>query len=151
MVHHLSKGLSPVEMQNCGLVHALRELARSTENMFSISCTIFSDSTLHMSNEVATTHLYRIAREAITNAVKHGGADTIDILLARENKKIILSITDNGSGIPDKSERKGGMGLRIMNYRARIIGAIIDIFRRDEAGTVVSCIIPQEEIVGSEP
>jgi signal transduction histidine kinase len=132
------------------LVLALRELAKTTENMFSLSCDITADESIPMSNEVAATHLYRIAQEAITNAVKHGSADKIDIFLASENKKIILSIIDNGSGIPDKSERKQGMGLRIMNYRACIIGATIDIFRRDEGGTVVSCIIPQEEVSESE-
>lgn len=149
-VHHLSKGLSPVEMQNGGLVLALRELAKTTESMFSISCGISTDESINISNEVVATHLYRIAQEAITNAVKHGSADKIDILLALENEKIILSIIDNGSGIPDKSEQKPGMGLRIMNYRARIIGATMDIYRSDEGGSVVACIIPQKEVMGSE-
>lgn len=149
-VRHLSRGLSPVEMQNGGLVLALQELAKRTESMFSISCIISADESIHWNNEVVATHLYRIAQEAITNAVKHGNADKIDIFFTLENEKIILKIMDNGSGIPDTSERKKGMGLRIMNYRARIIGAAIDVFRRDEGGTVVSCTIPREEAVGSE-
>lgn len=146
-VHKLSKGLSPVEMQSGGLILALKELAKATESMFSISCSFSIDESLCLDNEVVATHMYRIAQEAITNAVKHGNADKITISLTQKGDKIVLSVTDNGCGIPDNLMQKQGMGLRIMNYRARITGAALDIHCRDRGGTIVTCTIPHEEVM----
>ncbi len=146
MVCRLSKGLSPIEMQHSGLYQGLHELAEATKEIFSVTCRIDGDAPVEYTNEVFIMHIYRIAQEAITNAVKHGKATDIQLKLYQHNGKICLQIIDNGTGIPEAAVRSQGMGLRIMRYRARIIGASLDISRGRQAGTIITCTIPHYEL-----
>jgi two-component system CheB/CheR fusion protein len=93
-------------------------------------------------NTVAT-HLYRIAQEAVNNAIKHSRAGSILIELKTENNRIELKISDDGIGIPISRSPSGGMGLHIMNYRAQAIGGTLTIERAPGHGTIVSCSAPQ--------
>ena len=94
-------------------------------------------------------NLYRIAQEAVNNAVKYSRATRIAISLDRHGPDLRLSVGDNGRGIPARSaspQRKqpGGMGLHIMRYRARTMGATLHIRNRRPHGTEVVCLIPRQ-------
>jgi signal transduction histidine kinase len=95
-----------------------------------------------MSDSEGATHLYRIAQEAVTNAVRHGRARRISIGLSQWRGKVILSITDNGKGIGTLSPRRRGLGLRVMQYRASLLQGSITVQRRPAGGTKVRCVAP---------
>jgi PAS domain S-box-containing protein len=135
----LAKGLLPVQAEANGLVSALQHLAVDVEELFNVSCVFKGGDAVLIRDVDLATHLYRIAQEAVTNAIKHGHAGEIVIDLEQREHKIILSIRDNGSGFPEMIERKDGMGLRIMNYRANMIGAALEINKNLMGGTVVVC------------
>jgi signal transduction histidine kinase len=98
------------------------------------------DSNLVVSNPSASTHLFRLAQEAINNAVKHGKAHRVSILLGTTSgDKAILRIIDDGVGFPPEGARRNGLGLRIMTYRAQKVGGVLEIQPGQHGGTVVSC------------
>jgi len=136
----LARGLSPVAIESVDLPAALTELASNTEQMFRIRCRFKRAKPLPATGDAAvSTHLYRIAQEAISNAIRHGGATDVTIRLKAEGAEAVLSVTDNGAGfIPPKDDYRG-MGLRIMKYRAGIIGGALDIAPANGSGAVVSC------------
>ena len=90
-------------------------------------------------DETLATHLYHIAQEAVTNAVRHGSPRHIFLVLKSEKGRLLLSVSDDGLGISGKKPKKGAMGLRIMQYRARAIGATLEIGPGKKRGTVVTC------------
>jgi len=106
--------------------------------MFGVACE-FHTAGKHALSEAAANHLYRIAQEAVTNAVKHGKAKRIDIRLENSKGKLLLTIRDNGTGLPAVLPEKRGMGLRIMEYRAGMIDAILTAERDPAGGTIVKC------------
>lgn len=138
---NLARGLFPVEIECTELVHALKELAVTTEQLFNISCSVDCDDSLIIHGQAACTHLFRLAQEAINNAVKHGQSHRVAISLQREadGDRATLSITDDGVGISPAGARKTGLGLRIMNYRAQKVGGTLNIQPGASCGTVVTC------------
>lgn len=146
LTRSLARGLHPVAVQAGGLVAALDELASRTSSMFRIQCRCKCPPAIDMDNTIAT-HLYRIAQEAVTNAVKHGLAKEIDIELSTNPHRTVLSVKDQGKSHGrrsfDQDPDHRGMGMRIMRYRAEIIGGNLDIRRSQSgAGTAVVCAIP---------
>ncbi len=135
----LARGLSPVELETNGLMAALQELAASTEKLFNVTCEFHCSPPVLMADNVRATHLYRIAQEAIHNAIKHGHASHIVLRLAANGEDMALSITDNGSGFPANPEPSKGMGLRSMRYRAGGIGGMLEIQPVEPQGTRVIC------------
>lgn len=150
-VKSLSKGLSPVEMDNEGLMTALEDLASYTQDTFGIPCEFRCSSPVSLQNKTAVTQMYRIAQEALTNAVTHGAPDRIEIALSAQDNKITMTIKDNGIGIPGDLSHSHGMGLKIMRYRASIINASLDIRPGSERGTVVICTFSDSDRSHSEP
>ncbi len=140
-VSRISKGLYPVDMDKEGLMSALEELALSTKKMFGIPCVFICDDPVFIRNKTAVIQLYRIAQEAVTNSVKHGKPQKIEIYLSGSYNKITMIIKDDGIGITDSYERKNtGLGLKIMGYRANLINASLDISRHINGGTLITCI-----------
>jgi signal transduction histidine kinase len=90
-------------------------------------------------DHLVATHLYRIAQEAINNAIRHGQAKKIRVSLEANQEHLTLTVRDNGRGLPVKPRKKAGMGLPLMNYRARTIGAAMNFRSVRSGGTVVSC------------
>jgi PAS domain S-box-containing protein len=135
----LARGLCPVELENNGLHAALQDLSCTTEKLFNVSCTVECDSDVRIVDNNAALHLYRIAQEAINNAVKHGKAQRIVIALTRLGSTTSLAIRDNGIGFPKTDHKGNGIGLRVMNYRAGMIGAALTVEGQQGGGTVVSC------------
>ena len=132
-------GLNPVKLVARGLMSALEELAAGVESAFHLRCVCHFPKPVPVRDHIMANHLYRIAQEAIQNAVKHSEARTIRIELKELGKCITLRVEDDGVGFSRKVNRKAGMGLQNMQARAGIIGALLDIRPRKEGGTVVSC------------
>jgi PAS domain S-box-containing protein len=138
----LARGLYPVKLEADGLASALQELAEYVSERFGIACVLEkTEAALLVDNPVAT-HLYRITQEAVINAVKHAKGDKILIRLTSQEGNVCVTIQDDGIGIPDTITN--GMGLHIMQYRARMIGGILKIERQITGGTVVVCSVRQE-------
>lgn len=136
---YLSRGLSPIEMDEEGLMNALKALSLNSTKIFNTPCTFTCEEPVTIHNETALTQLYRIAQEAVTNAVKYAESSHIEIILEKDHDRIIMTIKDNGIGIQEHAARKGGMGLKIMNYRAGLINASLDIRRYTAGGTIITC------------
>ena len=148
----LSRGLFPIRMEAEGLVPALEELAKSTQERFQTSCRFESAGPAPVLTQVAATHLYRIAKEAVTNAVKHSQAHAISIGLEVRDAQLELRIEDDGSGIQGSAPAKlAGMGLHIMEYRARSLGGTFRLGRGARQGTAVSCRVPLGHLAAVTP
>jgi PAS domain S-box-containing protein len=136
----MSHGLNPVDVERGGLVRALQELADSTTVYARLTCRFSVADNLPELEKEISNQLYRIAQEAVSNAVRHAGATTIDIHLAPIAGDVVLTITDDGAGLPDGQEdATTGMGLRIMNQRALMIHGELKYHNRSSGGTTVSC------------
>ncbi len=138
-VSDLSRGLSPLVIDQEGLTITLNALCYYTKKTFGIPCYFMCKEPVMVNNETAVTQLYRIAQEAVTNAAKHATPDRIDISLRKDHDKIIITVKDDGTGIPENLDNSGGMGLKIMKYRADLINASLDIRRDIGGGTIVTC------------
>ncbi len=145
-VRQLAKGLYPVDVDAEGLLAALEELAVSTTQRSQIRCEFKGDREIQIHDNEVTTHLFRIAQEAVHNAVKHGHPKRISISLAKPRGRVTLAIRDDGAGIPAAaSERPAGLGMRIMQYRANAIGAQLSVSTTGTGGTLISCALKREE------
>ena len=138
----LARGLSPVTLESEGLMSALQELALNTEKIFRVACRFDCDPPVLVPDYPAATHLFRLAQEAVSNAIKHGRAKRILIRLKEERGRMILSIIDNGTGFPAQIPKSKGMGLRIMQSRAGMIGGTLAIERNAGGGTSVTVTAP---------
>lgn len=142
VAHALSHGLNPVELVDDELARALDEMAQRIENVHGIDCRFEQQGDVGVADAVATYHLYRIAQEATNNAVKHAAAPRIEMALTRDEGQLVLRIRDEGQGMTADAIPARGMGLQTMRYRASLIGASLRIHSVQDAGTVVTCILP---------
>jgi signal transduction histidine kinase len=136
----LARGLHPFELEGEGFTDALRELASTITEGFKTPCTFECDRPVEIRERGVATHLYRIAQEAISNALKHSNARNIVLRLEAGTEGLTLTISDDGVGLPPKIP--GGMGLRTMAYRASVIGASFRVERQLSRGTRVTCKLP---------
>lgn len=141
----ISSGLWTTRLESYDAEGALRELADDTETLFGITCRLNSRTREPVINSSVVINLYFICRESINNAIKHGGADHIDITLADDSENLYLEIRDNGAGAPDTFVKSGGIGLRIMRYRAGIIGGTC-VFENTPEGFLVRVSVRKEFI-----
>lgn len=142
----MARGLGPVGPKADGLPGALEALALNVEHQFRVSCILECDrSDVRLGREVKA-HLFRIAQEAINNAVTHGQASRIEIGLSRTDGKGVLSIRDNGVGIPEGARNVEGIGLHTMASRAHLIGGSLTVRQRTPQGTAVICAFPLPDL-----
>jgi signal transduction histidine kinase len=138
----LARGLSPVNLERGGLQDALDGLAMHAAELYGVKvvCTHGVRPSSPLSAETAN-HLYRIAQEAVTNAVRHGQAQIIRLNLTSMRGQVRLVISDDGSGIPESAIDAPGMGLKIMRYRARMVGGEVRFEAGKPRGTrvVIEC------------
>ena len=139
----LARGLSPVTLESEGLMSALTELALNTEKMFHVRCNFDCPVVVKFNDHAAATHLFRIAQEAVSNAIKHGRAKIISIELRENPSHLHLQINDNGTGFPKKFSHSSGMGLGIMQSRINMVGGTVSIERRPDGGTRVVIMAPK--------
>ncbi len=137
----LAQGLMPVKLQDGGLEGALQDLVEQTEHIHKILCLFHCDSDITFQDATININLYRIAQEALNNAVKHSMAKHIWLRLETENGHFLLTVKDDGIGLPDDRNRHDGMGLRIMRYRAGMISAELETQSDQDGGTIVQCKI----------
>jgi len=138
---NLARGLYPVRLEEEGLEIALRELASTVARRFGMVCNVSCDTSLPVFKASVGIHLYRIAQEAITNSAKHSGAKNISIVLSTGKKHMKMMIIDNGGGIGQISHQSVGMGLSIMEYRARLIDATFEVISQPDNGTKIVCVV----------
>ena len=125
------------------MITALDKLAALTEHTCGITCRFHSEEEILDLDRGMAIHLYRIAQEAVTNAVKHGCCKLIEIEMSVKQGQAHLSVRDDGMGFTPGEEQKGeGMGIRIMQYRAGMIDAFLDVNSEPGNGTVVGCSLP---------
>jgi signal transduction histidine kinase len=136
------RGLYPVRLSTQGLQSALEEMAVAASERYGVHCACERGLDTPICDVATATHLYRIAQESVNNALKHSGARNIMIRLRRNQADTILEVQDDGKGLGNRQSRSGGMGLHIMEYRARLIGGSLR-FDTDSRGTRVSCRMPQ--------
>src|SRR5262249_3659721 len=144
----LAGGLAPVTLETYGLVFALQELAASVEALFHCACKVSSHHAIHITDHAVAMHLYRIVQEAVNNAIQHGKAQKITIMLSVQREGgMTLMVQDNGVGFPPNVAERHGMGLRIMHHRARMIVAVLEVQRRKHGGTCVICTLDNPALV----
>ena len=137
----LARGLVPVELDGHGLPAALMRLASNASTLFGINCSFHKAGPTDYIEPSSGMHLYRIAQEALSNAARHGNATHVRIELSQNAERIRLRVEDNGTGFSTDWESKGGSGVRIMKYRANIVGGSLDITESLSGGTAVGCTI----------
>jgi signal transduction histidine kinase len=137
----IARGLFSSELEGEGLITALGGLADTTSREHQIGCTFRYDGEVTPPADTAT-HLYWIAREAVTNALRHADADHIEIRLRRAVTGIELSVEDDGVGINGSSGEQGGVGLHVMRHRAQLAGGSLETVDRIAHGTIIRCAIP---------
>ena len=142
----MARGLSPVDLEAEGLMGALSQLASHTTKVFGRDCVFCCESPVLVLDQAVASHLYRIAQEAVGNAVKHSKCSRIEVALKADGRAILLSITDDGVGLRRQPSRHSGMGMRIMRYRASVIGGSLAVSRNAEGGTTVRCSVPNRLI-----
>jgi PAS domain S-box-containing protein len=138
----IATGLHPVKKEPNATMVALQELAANIESMFRVHCTFTCDPPILIEDNNVATHVYRIAQEAVNNALRHGKARNIWITLAGKNHRITLTVKDDGKGIPQPLPAGRGIGIDIMTHRARVIGGTFHIGRTPEGGTILTCSFP---------
>ena len=139
-----ARGLSPVDRDEGGLESALEELAASTSRLAGISCFFICPTPVQTLDNRSAVHLFRIAQEALSNALKHGRAKNVVIVLEIGDGLCSLRISDDGIGFKTDIIERKGMGLNIMRYRARTLGGKLEIQPNYPSGTVVSCALAEE-------
>ncbi len=137
----LVKGLSPVDIDANGLVFALADLSQNVEKVYGINCIFNHNSSITIKDNIVAVHLFLIAQEAVNNSIKHSRTKKINIDLNESGNIIILSVRDDGIGIEKLLDKRKGMGINIMKYRARIINSSLNIGQNDTGGTSVTCTL----------
>lgn len=138
-----ARGLDPVAMDAEGLMAALEEMAATTSQLFRVPCTFECESPVLIHDSAVAEHLFRVAQEAVRNAVAHSGAHRIAISLENTDKGLELRVEDDGIGLSSAASSSVGMGLRIMPQRARLIGASFAAEARPGGGTIIHCLLSQ--------
>jgi PAS domain S-box-containing protein len=138
----IARGLQPLSVERSGVVAALSELTAHVEDLYKLQCHFDCPQPVSVRDTIAAIHLYRIAQEALNNAVKHGRANRITLSLRNDGSTVQLSVRDDGAGFSPPTEASGS-GLHIMRYRAAMIGGVLSIDSHNGTGTVVSCVVPE--------
>jgi signal transduction histidine kinase len=148
-VRGLAWGLVPPELTMDGLMSALADLAIRTSDTFETTCTIEGPSRIDVDDAGVACHLYRIAQEAVNNAVRHGGHTPVRITVRDEAGATVLQVDDSGPGFPSDLDLMKGTGLRSMQHRARMIGATFRTSPSPTGGARVECRLPRRVVLNT--
>lgn len=147
-IRQISRGLMPADIVHRGLFDSLRELGRVTTECCGLVCDVQIDESVVFGDGAVETHLFRIAQEAVNNAVRHANADHIDIVLSQHNGQPQLLVRDNGSW-RNIMENSGGIGMKTMQYRASAINGHLNIEMSKSGGTQVMCRLEIDELLAT--
>jgi PAS domain S-box-containing protein len=139
---NLSRALHRVDIDSAGFLTALQDLV--DREIWKTPCRLEIKPPFHIDDDAVASHLYRIAREAVINANKHARAREIVVALARSRKETVLTVTDNGVGVPNTQNSARGLGFHIMKYRAHAIGGRLEIESPKKGGTRIACYLPEK-------
>jgi len=139
LTRRLARGLNPTEIEEGGLERGLRDLALVSSRLSATACRFRAEGAIEPQDREVSTHLYRIAQEAISNALKHARAHEIEVALEGDADRVLLAVRDDGVGLPEPARRGTGMGIRIMAHRAAMIGGEFSVEALPEGGTEVRC------------
>ncbi len=136
----LARGLSPVQLEEHGLATALEDLSYQAQRLHNIECRFSLRGPSPLMDHIGCTHLYRIVQEAIHNAVRHGTAQRVRVGLITRGDRHRLVVLDDGQGFDSQARRwDGGRGLRLMHYRANMLGGVLSVRSSLGLGTRVTC------------
>jgi len=148
--HRLAKGLCPIDLESTGIQSPIINLLKLIKNLYGIDGKFYFDESVAIHDPNVASNLYYIAQEASFNAAKYSEGSSIIIKLHKQENHLVLSIEDNGKGIKkqriSEDDNTGGMGLKIMKYRAEIIDGTIQIQNNKPSGTIITVKIPLERI-----
>lgn len=144
LARNYARGLYPVEMEAEGLMAAFQELAANISRGAGVRCYFECSSPVLIHDDAAATHLYRIAQEAVLNAIRHGKPRNVGISLSEQGGTVKLVVEDDGTGFPEDPADgpKAGLGIRIMAHRAEMIGGKFTVEPAPTGGTIVTCTLP---------
>ncbi len=143
LARDLARGLYPVEMEAEGLMAAFQELADNITKGAKVRCVFECAPPVLIHDDAAATHLYRIAQEAVRNALQHGKAKRIGLSLSERGGRLTLTVEDDGVGLPDHRQQGRGLGIRIMAHRASMIDGSFSVEPAPTGGTIVTCSFPK--------
>jgi PAS domain S-box-containing protein len=146
MTRELARGLLPVVAEARGLMSALEQWSGEVSDLFHVACRFECRHPVLIHDSTQADHLYHLAQEAVNNAIKHGKPASIAIALTSVNGRGSLVIQDDGMGFEPASAAHPGLGLRIMQYRAKMIGGSLELESFPGVGTIVSCSFPTREV-----
>ena len=146
MAYDVAKGLCPTDLDPELLRPALERLCRETREHHGLACRLQADGEVDIRNPELALHLYRIAREAVANSVKHARCTRITVALARAAGGLALRVTDDGPETVPGAVPAAGLGLGILKHRARLIGGTLHVAGGPDGGMEVVCRVPQTEI-----
>jgi len=138
----LSRGLTAGSIDGLSLSDALQRLASRMETASGIPCSFASVGNVDIDDPKRIANLYRIAQEALSNAVRHAEATSIEIRLEGKPEGLLLSVRDNGKGIHERSKQGDGVGLRLMRHQVAALGGACNVESDPGAGTIVRCVVP---------
>ena len=140
--HHLAHGLFPVRPHADGLMEALSQLVSDFQDMYPAAIRFVCETPVQVHDDAVCTHLYRIAQEALSNALKHGQPSEVTIELSADTRACRLCIRDNGRGLAGCPASSSGLGMETMRFRARAIDAQLDIQPGERGGLEVIVTVP---------
>lgn len=142
--HGMATGMFPVSIEENGLMSALEELAADTARRFGVVCKFQCPRPVALADNHAATHVYRIAQEAVSNAIRHGRAKSVSISLSETGDGMALSIQDDGEGMLNKIKHPG-MGMKTMRYRVQAIGGQLEVLQPGRRGITIRCLFPRQQ------
>jgi PAS domain S-box-containing protein len=147
----MARGLAPVGADRGGLIAALQSMAVRGMERYGVRAQFNTSLKEPLTlDDGAATHLYRIAQEAFTNAIRHGRVTQVTIELATAEGTLTLGIEDNGRGFDERNATSNGMGMKLMRYRAQMLGGDVTIANNRAGGVVVRCTCPHRAPAGGE-
>ncbi len=138
----VTRSLVPLQLESQGIRQALESLAEDLSSIYGVSCEVEPDGQFDVTDPLWATNLYRIAQEALTNAVKHARPHRIRVRLHADDGTSVLEVSDDGTGIGGADQSPGRLGTQIMRHRARLIGGELTIGPGTNGGTLVRCVVP---------
>jgi signal transduction histidine kinase len=144
-VRRLARGLCAVRMDSRGLMTALTDLVSSRGKRSGVHTQLDCDGYAFPDDDHLSNHLYHIAKEAVSNAIRHGRPERIVVGLHTQNGATILEVRDNGNGMPAEGPGNSGMGMHIMRCRADMIGARLTMDSSPGKGTTVRCTVRERK------
>jgi len=144
-VRALSRGLVPIEIDAAGFTTALRNLTEEIQRQSHIPVEFEIINDIKFANNDMVIHLYRIAQEALNNAIKHANCKRLYVSIEIQDEDGLLEVYDNGRGIPEDINNEEGLGLNIMKYRSSLFDGQITVYPVETGGTRVCCQFPLKQ------